>query len=460
MITRFFFDIESQDLHKEGFSFGYVAVRINQKTNEFVILEQGECHSIEGAQGACDWVRENVIPALTALHPYLNADITTLDASILPDNVVRTTRELREKFYRLYKRYKDQHAEFWSDVNFPVETNFLSAIVKDGNGSRDFEMPYPLHDMANFLDVSVTRKNYCGLTGLIDHNPLHDALAILYSLQKVENELKTTAYKPPAITANQSKLRFVFDVGAQDLQLSGFGFGYVVTRLDEMGLQVLEQGQCYSIYSAQEVKEYVRKNSLPCLTLLHPFLNKDKEALEKLSLPHELVLTVHELRERFYTIYNRWRKFGAQVYSSDVNFPVETNFLSMVVEDGKGSRDWEMPYPLADISSLIKVDISREEYTGLQGLGKGNPLNHALASSCALHMHEIQNVVPVTADTKERIAAIQKKYQEHVQPYPRDDKMMPYVANVKNTGSPLDTKSKIDSESSKLQDCPGQTLRG
>lgn len=187
---RFFFDVESQSLHGEGFAFGYVVITKHENSNELVILEKGECYSIEGAKGATDWVQEHIIPSLSYLTPYLQRDITVLKKSSLPYEVVVTTKELRDRFFGIYKKWKDQNAEFWTDVNFPVESNFLSAIVKDANGTRDWEMPYALLDVASFLDVKVNRNEYSELKSLRKHNPLDDILASAYSLYKYEAELK------------------------------------------------------------------------------------------------------------------------------------------------------------------------------------------------------------------------------------------------------------------------------
>src|SRR3990167_10032615 len=155
MKTRFFFDVEAQSLHGEGFAYGYVVVNVNEATKEFTILEKGECYSVLGAKEATNWVKENVIPSLTLLTPYLEKDLSTLNTSSLPSEIVISTKDLRDNFYKIYTKWKKQGAEFWSDVNFPVETNFLSAIVKDGNSSRDWDMPYPLLDVSNFVNVNI-----------------------------------------------------------------------------------------------------------------------------------------------------------------------------------------------------------------------------------------------------------------------------------------------------------------
>lgn len=402
MKTRFFFDVEAQDLHKEGFAFGYLVANINLETKKIEILEKGECYSIIGAKGSSEWVQNNVLPSLTLLEPYLTADLSQINKDALPPEIVLTTFDLRERFYQIYQRWKKQGAEFWSDVNFPVETNFLSAIVKDGQGTRDFEMPYPLHDASNFLSIDLVRMDYCGVPDLRRHNPLDDCIALAYSLHKYEMEKQRLT-----IQENKVKLRFLFDVGAQDLHQAGFAFGYVVTSFDpKLGkIEILEKGEVYSILGAQKVGAYVKENALPCLTHLQPYLNYDAEQLQKVTLPPQLVLSMHDLRERFWAIYSKWKRFGAEAWSSDVNFPVETNFLSAIVEDGKGSRDWEMPYPLSDVASLIDVNISRQKTSGLMGLSKGNPLHHALTSSCVLHQYELKEMSLTAPEFTDRIRA-------------------------------------------------------
>lgn len=193
MPIRFFFDVEAQDLQKEGFAFGYVVVSVNE-SNEFKVLEQGEYYSIIGAQGAGSWVKHYVIPSLTMLNPYLpyingNMPKEMLDRKAFPEQVVLTIKELRDKFYEIYMKWKKEGAEFWSDVNYPVETNFLHALILDGNGARDWEMPYPLRDLSAFVAVEVDRNEYSGLPGLRKHNPLDDSLASAYALYKYETEL-------------------------------------------------------------------------------------------------------------------------------------------------------------------------------------------------------------------------------------------------------------------------------
>ena len=154
------FDVESTSLHGTGFAVG--AIVVNRAGTE---LDRFELLSKEGAEKANEWVKQNVIPNLS--------DMPTCE----------TDRELRDDFFNFYLKHKET-AEVWSDVNFPVETNFLHAIVKDAPTEREWSMPYPLFDASTLVDVSIDRCAECGIAGLRKHNPLDDSRASVYFLLK------------------------------------------------------------------------------------------------------------------------------------------------------------------------------------------------------------------------------------------------------------------------------------
>jgi len=156
----FVFDVESISLHGTGFAVG--AIVLNRGGTK---VDQFELMSLEGAAVASDWVKENVIPHLQ--------DMTTC----------RFDRTLRDEFYEFYMKHKDT-AEIWSDCNFPVETNFLSEIVKDDWVNRQWNMPYPLKDISTLFDVEIDRIEACGIPGLRKHNPFDDARASAHLLLK------------------------------------------------------------------------------------------------------------------------------------------------------------------------------------------------------------------------------------------------------------------------------------
>lgn len=151
--TFLIFDVESTDLFGTGFAVG--AVVVNEKGEE---LDSFQLMSKESAAKANDWVKENVLPALS--------DMPTC----------KTDKELRDSFFGFYLKHKNT-ADIYSDVNFPVETNFLTAVAMDKPTERQFMMPYPLLDVANFIDVNINRIQECGISNLTAHNPLHDSRA-------------------------------------------------------------------------------------------------------------------------------------------------------------------------------------------------------------------------------------------------------------------------------------------
>lgn len=190
MAIRFIFDVEARNLHDIGFAFGYVVVDVKSDGSAPVILEEGECYSIEGAQQVDQWVKDNVIPSLDLLKDYMTQDISTIDASQLPTQLVLTDREMRDRFFTIYSKWNNLKAEIWSDVNFPVETDFLSAVVRDDLDNRRFKMPYPLRDISTIIGTDLDRAEYCQLKNLRNHNPLDDSKASAFSLIRFEEKMR------------------------------------------------------------------------------------------------------------------------------------------------------------------------------------------------------------------------------------------------------------------------------
>jgi hypothetical protein len=162
------FDVESTSLHGIGFAVGAVVLdRNGEEIDRFELLSK------EGAGLVNDWVTENVIPHLQDMP-------TCFDLT-----------ELRTKFYEFYIKHKED-SEIWSDCNFPVETNFLSAIVNDNPEERQWNMPYPLKDISTIVDIEIDRtetyKEECSISlsdvKLRKHNPLDDSIASAYHLIK------------------------------------------------------------------------------------------------------------------------------------------------------------------------------------------------------------------------------------------------------------------------------------
>ena len=149
----FMFDVESTSLHGTGFAVG--AIVVNKDGTE---IDRFELLSKEGAANTNEWVKENVLPSLSDIR------------------ICETDRELRDEFFGFYLKHMDT-SEIWSDVNFPVETNFLHAIVNDAPTEREWLMPYPLKDVSTLIDISIDRSSECGIPDLRKHHPLDDSLA-------------------------------------------------------------------------------------------------------------------------------------------------------------------------------------------------------------------------------------------------------------------------------------------
>ena len=148
------FDVESTSLMGTPFAFG--AIIINVKTLE--IVDEIQLMSTESLSICCHWVKKNVLPMLTEMP------------------TCETDYQLRSTFWDFYQKWKVK-AEIWADASFPVETQFLLKVAKDDLANREFAMPFPLYDVANFIDVSLDRIKLSGLRNLNQHNPTDDSKA-------------------------------------------------------------------------------------------------------------------------------------------------------------------------------------------------------------------------------------------------------------------------------------------
>lgn len=161
MKNLFIFDVEATSLHGEGFAVG--AIVIDPAGKE---IDSFEMMSVEGANAASEWVQENVIPHLDLMSTCV------------------TNKQLRDAFFEFYMKHKET-CEIWSDVNYPVETNFLAAILADNPIDREWSMPYPLKDISTLVDMDIDRHAVCGIHNLQKHNPLDDSRASAECLKKV-----------------------------------------------------------------------------------------------------------------------------------------------------------------------------------------------------------------------------------------------------------------------------------
>jgi hypothetical protein len=144
MLSTFFvFDVESIGLHGEGFAVGWVVVDRNgsEVDSGYVCILPDIC--AEGAEGDRSWVSENVLPHLP--EPTVKHEGVSEEAM---KNALRTI------FWAHAQYWTNQGASFWAECGCPVETNFLEACVQADIETRNWQSPYPLHEIASVMTAA------------------------------------------------------------------------------------------------------------------------------------------------------------------------------------------------------------------------------------------------------------------------------------------------------------------
>jgi hypothetical protein len=157
---------------------------------------------------------------------------------------------------------------------------------------------------------------------------------------------------------------FVFDVESTSLFGTGFAVGAIV--MNEW-TQEIDRFELLSEEGMAMANDWVRENVIPSL--------KDIPTCK----------TDLELRNKFYDFYLKYKN-TCEIWS-DCNFPVETNFLGLVALDDFENRQWMMPYPLKDVSTIVDINIDRMAECGVTELRKHNPLDDSIASGVILLKH-------------------------------------------------------------------------
>ena len=157
MVDKFMvFDVESIGLHGDGFAVAWVVVnRGGQRLDEgCMACDPAKC---DGTDESRLWVAEHV-PTLTVTSP--------------------NKLHLRNSFWHEWRRCADQGAVLAADCAWPVEAHVLSACVRLNHSEREWQGPYPLHDLASVLlalgadALAVTERLPDELPA---HHPLMDA---------------------------------------------------------------------------------------------------------------------------------------------------------------------------------------------------------------------------------------------------------------------------------------------
>jgi hypothetical protein len=126
-------------------------------------------------------------------------------------------------------------------------------------------------------------------------------------------------------------ITFTFDVESIGLHGEGFAFGYCVHQDGEE--IVCGRLACASRMARgnPESRKWVEENIPP--------------------IPVDMV-NPRDVRSSFWALWREWVKKDA-IMLSDCGWPVEANFLSACVEDDHAEREWQGPYPLFDLSSIL-----------------------------------------------------------------------------------------------------------
>ena len=126
-------DVESVGLHGEGFAVGWVVVGYDG----VVVEECRLCVSPDDARGTAsgrEWVEAN--------------------CPVSAQSLCRSVADLRRTFWSRWREWKGRGAALVADCGWPVEARFLAACVDDRPEVREWEGPYPLHELASILLAS------------------------------------------------------------------------------------------------------------------------------------------------------------------------------------------------------------------------------------------------------------------------------------------------------------------
>lgn len=163
------FDVESVGLHGEGFAFSMVVTSSLQEVQHLTVACQPD--EVMGYSDDLAWVKQHVT------YP--------------PDTIwLKTTREVRSVFWGEWLRLNNLKYKLCADVSWPVESNFLSACVRDNRSVRQFAGPYPLIDLSTLFMLGDLSKHQTRLPEhMPEHNPLADCRHSLRQTKEIVRQL-------------------------------------------------------------------------------------------------------------------------------------------------------------------------------------------------------------------------------------------------------------------------------
>lgn len=176
-------DVESDGLYGRAFAYAIVKAEVNKSG---IRLIKAKMVNLGNFKVKSEWVKENVLPSLRKPLPLESLNKFMEEPAFI--NLIGEPKALRTEFWQDYTDFvlHDKDIQVWAGTNFPVETNFLSSVIKDNLSERQNLGPYPFYDLGTILDPNISIKEYTGVE--YNHNPLQDCIASIYALQKVFNE--------------------------------------------------------------------------------------------------------------------------------------------------------------------------------------------------------------------------------------------------------------------------------
>ena len=155
-------DVESMGLYGRAFSYGIVIGDLNGNVIEEIYKYSEGDYKLgiyEASENDVLWIEKNVKPSLEESNCYFS----------------------RKEFYQDWLRIKKEYdCDLFADVPFPVETNFISAIVFQYIIAENIEVfefsPYPLLDVTSFRIAKGLPEYFDRLPNELPiHNALNDA---------------------------------------------------------------------------------------------------------------------------------------------------------------------------------------------------------------------------------------------------------------------------------------------
>lgn len=155
--NKFIFDVESVGLHGEGFA---VAGGIYDADGKVIREFAYHCDSslAKGELEDRQWIKQNVTihkSSIEQANPFL----------------------VRERFWNDWMHAKGAfQAQMFVECGWPVEAAFLEACIKDFPVSRNWDGPYPMHEIASIM-VAAGMDPMASYDRLPEELPAHEPLA-------------------------------------------------------------------------------------------------------------------------------------------------------------------------------------------------------------------------------------------------------------------------------------------